>query len=241
MIRRNAAILVISFSLIITASTARFDPVRAHCDTMDGPVIIDAKKALETGNVNLVLVWVRSADEGEIRKAFSSAIEGRKSASGKEASDRAFFETLVRVHRAGEGAGYGGLKPAGSGLNPAVKAADRAIADGKIQPVIDLLSKNLSEKVKERFGEAIEKKNYDPNNVPAGRDFVKAYVEYVHFVEAVHTVINHAGGHHEAEGHGHAAGHGGHEAHLLHILFALIGLAIGAGIMFLIMRRSRRA
>jgi hypothetical protein len=36
---------------------------------MDGPVVKAAQKALETGNVNLVLIWVRKNDEGEIRKA----------------------------------------------------------------------------------------------------------------------------------------------------------------------------
>ena len=38
-----------------------------HCDTLDGPVIGLARKALETGNVNLVLPWVRAEDEPEIR------------------------------------------------------------------------------------------------------------------------------------------------------------------------------
>src|SRR5262245_29993648 len=49
-----------------------------HCDTLDGPVIGLARRALETGNVNLVLPWVRAEDEPEIRRAFEHALAVRK-------------------------------------------------------------------------------------------------------------------------------------------------------------------
>ena len=42
---------------------------RAHCDTLDGPVVQTARKALETGKVNPVLAWVRPQDEAEARGA----------------------------------------------------------------------------------------------------------------------------------------------------------------------------
>lgn len=32
----------------------------------------------------------------------------------------------------------------------------------------------------------LPKKNYDVNDVAAGREYVKAYVEYIHFVERLH-------------------------------------------------------
>jgi hypothetical protein len=41
--------------MILGASVAVF----SHCDTLNGPVIADARKALDTGNVNLVLIWVQ--------------------------------------------------------------------------------------------------------------------------------------------------------------------------------------
>ena len=40
---------------------------RAHCDTMDGPVVKDAKAALEKGDVTPVLKWVAKDAEPEIR------------------------------------------------------------------------------------------------------------------------------------------------------------------------------
>src|SRR5512136_371299 len=78
--------------------------VLAHCDGMDGPVVTAAKKALETGDANPVLIWVQKKDEGEIRKAFQKTLAVRKlSPEAKELGDMYFFETLVRIHRAGEG------------------------------------------------------------------------------------------------------------------------------------------
>ena len=56
-----------------------------------------------------------------------------------------FFETLVRIHRAGEGEPYTGMKPAGRDLGPAVPAADKAIVDGKLEPLYKLLIETIHE------------------------------------------------------------------------------------------------
>src|SRR5687768_12252404 len=67
----------------------------AHCDTLDGPVVSAARKGLESGNVNLVLVWVQKKDEAEIRNAFQKARSVRKTGGdAKELADTYFFETL---------------------------------------------------------------------------------------------------------------------------------------------------
>ena len=44
--------------------------VRAHCDTLDGPVVVTAKAALEKGDVKPVLKWVKGNDEREIKEVF---------------------------------------------------------------------------------------------------------------------------------------------------------------------------
>ena len=79
----------------------------AHCDTLDGPVVAAARKALDSNNVNLVLLWVQKKDDAAIRKHFDKTVAVRKAGGqAKELADMYFFETLVRIHRAGEGAGY---------------------------------------------------------------------------------------------------------------------------------------
>lgn len=155
-----------------------------HCDSMDGPVLKLARKALESGNVNYVLPWVRPTDEGDIRHAFEHALKVRS--LGEEArslADLHFFETLVRIHRAGEGAAYTGLKPSGQDLGPAIAAADRALEDGSPDAVVRLLIEAMRHGVHERLRAAMSRKRFDVNDVAAGRRYVNSYVPYVHYVE----------------------------------------------------------
>lgn len=181
-----------------------------HCDTLDGPVVQLARKALETGNVNLVLPWVRPADEDEIRHAFEHARAVRRlGAEARSLADTHFLETLVRIHRASEGAPYTGLKPAGLDLGPAVPAADKALEDGAIEPVIKLLTDAVREGVRRHFHAAYHQRKFDVNDVRAGRAYVEAYVPYVHYVEALWDAATGAAGHH-AEHEGHDAGHAAH-------------------------------
>lgn len=161
-------------------------PAAAHCDTLDGPVVAAARKALDTGNVNLVLIWVQKRDEAEIRKHFEKTVAVRKvSAQAKELADMYFFETLVRIHRAGEGAGYTGLKPAGK-IEPPIAAADKSLETGKLQEVAQLISKRMEQGLHRHFEDMMKKKKYKPDDVAAGRAFASAYVEYTHYVERLY-------------------------------------------------------
>ena len=173
-----------------------------HCDGLDGPVVTLARKALETGNVNLVLPWVRAEDEGEIRHTFDHAVAVRKlGPDARELADTHFFETLVRIHRAGEGAPYTGLKPAGRDLGPAIPAADQALDHGSVDAVVKLLADAVRAGVHQRFHAAERRRKFDANDVSAGRAYVEAYVPYIHYVERLwHDAQSGAHGH-PAEGH----------------------------------------
>ncbi len=165
---------------------------QAHCDTLDGPVVSAARTALESGDVDRVLVWVKPGDESQIRGAFRQAREVR--ALGGEAqqlADTHFFETLVRVHRAGEGAPYTGLKPAGEVEAP-IAAADRAISTGTLQDVAKLVSARMETGLHERFEAVASKKDYRPEDVDAGRAFVAAYVDFIHYAERLYEAAGSA-------------------------------------------------
>jgi hypothetical protein len=158
----------------------------AHCDTLDGPVVAAASKALQSGNVNLILVWVQKNDEAEIRRLFERVNAARK--AGPEARDLAdmyLFENLVRIHRMGEGAPYTGLKPAGK-PEPAVAAADRSVETGKLEPVANMIFQNMQKGLHGHFDAMMAKKKYKPDDVAAGRSFSSSYVEYVHYVERLY-------------------------------------------------------
>ncbi len=160
--------------------------ILAHCDTMDGPVVQAGRSALERGDVRPAVVWVRPRDEAEIREAFAGAVAVRKlGPEAKRLADRYFFETLVRVHRAGEGAPYTGLKPAGSDPGRGIAAADKAVANGSPQALLDLLNDSLTKGVQERFNRVMQTRIHQEDDVNAGRSYVQAYAEFIHYIEAV--------------------------------------------------------
>ena len=162
-------------------------PVMAHCDSLDGPVVKAALKALETRNPALVLIWVPQKDEADIRAAYKQTLAVRAlGAEARELADRFFFETVVRVHRAGEGAPYTGLKPAGRDLGPAIPAADQALATGSLEPLSKLLVGAIQQHLRERYDEAVSAATFAPGDLSAGRASVRAYVEFIHYVERVY-------------------------------------------------------
>jgi hypothetical protein len=174
----------------------------AHCDTLDGPVVTEAKAALEKGDVTTVLKWVKPGAETEIRSVFEKTMAVRKQGvDAKELADMYFFETLVRVHRAGEGAPYTGLKPAGRDLGPAIPAADKALETGSIERVEKLLVDSVKECLHEHFHHALAKKKYDKKDVDAGRAYVEAYVSYIHCVEGLYEAAKSAAHGHYPEEH----------------------------------------
>jgi hypothetical protein len=176
---------VAAFVMILMLATT--GSALAHCDTLDGPVVIMARQALDKGDVKLVLPWVAAGQEGRIRKAFelTTAVRG-KGEKEKELADMYFFETLVRIHREGEGAPYTGLKPAGLDLGPAIPAADKALESGDPGPLLKLVNEKIHEGIHKYYMEAKEKKAHAGDSVEAGRAYVQAYVPYLHFVERLY-------------------------------------------------------
>ena len=174
----------------------------AHCDGMDGPVVKAARRSLETRDVNLVLIWVQKNDEAEIRRVFEETLAVRAlSARAKELADRYYFETLVRLHRAGEGEPYTGLKPAGRDLGPAIPAADQALEEGSAEHLKLLLNEALQKGLREHFDKALARKKFRSDDLAAGREYVEAYVEFVHYVERIYEASTRAsqGHYHESE------------------------------------------
>jgi hypothetical protein len=183
-----ASVIVLALAWPGTAS--------AHCDTLNGPVVAAARVALQKGDVTPVLRWVKGADEAEIRHAFEQTLIVRKAGpQAQELADRYFFETLVRVHRQGEGAPYTGLKQ-GTDVDPAVEAADKAIQSGSVDRATQLVTGDIAAGIRRRFARVVEARTHADESVMAGREFVEAYVEYVHYIENLHVIAVEETSHH---------------------------------------------
>ena len=171
-----------------------------HCDTMDGPVVKAAIKALEAGDVNLILPYVPPSGEGEVTQAFDKVIRVRKGdAVAREVADLYFFETVVRLHRMGEGAPYTGLKPAGLDVGPVIPVAEKAIEAGSPDALLDLLSNMVRTEVKRRFEHMMHLKEHAGNGVQEARGYISAMLGLQVYSHGLYEYVKsepHAG-HHE--------------------------------------------
>lgn len=162
----------------------------AHCDTMNGPVLTAARDALNTGDVKLILIWVQSGDEAEITDLFNKTLQLRKiNPAVRELADKNFFENVVRIHRAGEGAPYTGIKET-EVVEPPVAAADKALETGNPGEVMKMLNSSISNGVNEKFLTMMSRKDYDKDDVEAGREFIESYVIFMHYVEGIYNSVN---------------------------------------------------
>lgn len=201
---RSTGLVLAALTLTVAALPARG---RAHCDTLGGPVVSDARRAFEKGDVTPALKWVRRADERGIREAFRKALAVRgQGAAAKELAEGWFFETLVRVHREGEGAPYSGLKAAPA--EGAALEADRALDAGDVIGLVSALNSRVAKEIQARFERAKATRRRSGDSVAAGRKAVAAYVEFVHYVENLDRAAAGGGAHAE-----HAAGASAGEVH----------------------------
>lgn len=192
---QNALILVAVAGLLTGFILA--NSVWAHCDTLNGPIIPEARAALEKRNATSILKWVRPQDEAEIQKAFSKAVAIRNtSPEAREVADQFFFETLIRLHRLGEGAPFTGLKDAP--VEPIVALAEKALVAGAADGMLQDLNAHMERAIREKFNQVQAAAKTKDQSVAAGRAYVEAYVTYMHFVEGVHNAILAEPGHHQA-------------------------------------------
>jgi hypothetical protein len=173
-----------------------------HCDSLDGPVVGAARRALEAGRVELVLPFVPAAGEAEVTTVFETAMAIRGLGTEVAAvADRWFFENVVRIHRSGEGAPYTGLKPAGLDVGPVIPVAERALTTGSGDELIGVLSDVVAGQVKERLDHALHLASRAGAGVPSAREYVDAMLGlqvWAHHVYLAALAPAHGGeGHHE--------------------------------------------
>ncbi|MEX1138245.1 MAG: DUF6448 family protein [Bacteroidota bacterium] len=197
----------ISIIVFFTAILLMPYRVQAHCDSVNGPVVKAAKLALEKGDITPVLKWVREEDEGAIRDAFRKTLLVRT--KGKEAAELAdiyFFETLVRIHRAGEGEPYTGLKSADQEVEPGIEAADHAIESGDLKGLMRNLHGRLEAELHARYARVAKSRKKADADVQSGRVFVADYVSFIHYVEGLFLAAQ-GGGHGMPVGNGESHQH----------------------------------
>jgi hypothetical protein len=180
--RAAHVILFAAVFSVLVPSTAS-----AHCDTYDGPVVKAGQRTLETGDLVHALIWIKPAAEPELRAAFERSRKVRDlGPDARELADRFFLETLVRLHRAGEGEPYTGLKPKGTDLGPVIPVADEAITSGSSRALRRLIMDQTAKGLEHRLELVTTKRKFKVKDVQRGREYVEAYVTFMHYAERLY-------------------------------------------------------
>lgn len=182
--------ILASYALLVGLALVPMS-ARAHCDAADGPVATAAIRALDTRNVNLILPFAPAQAEPELSAAFKQALSVReKGPEARALADRYLMETAVRLHRAGEGASYTGLKPAGTDFGPAIPAAEKALKIGKSDDLTALMAEQVAHGIEDRYREAMaHSAAMEPTkaaDVAKARERVSAELAFIGYVEGIY-------------------------------------------------------
>jgi hypothetical protein len=195
----KVAFVMVTVAILLIPASA----LQAHCDAIDGPVAADARRSLASGDLAPALKWVSADQESELSRAFDLAASVRAAGGeNQELADLWFIETAVRLHRLSEGAPYEGLKPAGIDYGPAVRAADAAVESGSLEALEQLLVEGVTSGLHRRFEAAMQARHHAGETTQAGRRWVAAYAELVHYAQRAWESVDQEEGSHDPH-HGH--------------------------------------
>ncbi len=163
--------------------------VFANCDRELGPIVITAKKAIKSGDVSPLLKWTKPKYEQQIRTAFAQDQKVRTlSPEAKIVADNYFLNTAVRLHMAGEGQGFHGIKP-GFGAKPLI-GANEALNNQDIDKLILKYEKDLAVQLRAKYDAVMSLDKTKDINLKDGRAWVVNYAHYLHYVIGLGNAIN---------------------------------------------------
>jgi hypothetical protein len=153
-------------------------------------VVSAARRALDVGDVDLALPFVPAHDEAEVSAAFDRTLRVRGlGEDAREVADLLFFETVVRLHRAGEGAPYNGLRPAGLPTGPVLPLAERAVADGSPDALAELLTGVLRQQLEARLATVGRLAAGRDRSVRDARQYVEAMLGFEVYCHHLHQAM----------------------------------------------------
>jgi hypothetical protein len=154
-----------------------------HFDALDGPVVQDVRKALDTRDVSPILKWVKQEDEIPVREAFARALHARNKKNAEEA-EKGFFAKIIQLHLAGRKVPFTGLKPVGR-TDPAIAKIDQALASGSPDDLIKRFTGDATQGIRKHYEIVAAAYRHKDESVGKGRAFVEAYIEFIHYIAQI--------------------------------------------------------
>ncbi len=188
--RLLASALTIATAALVAGVLALSQPAAAdaHCDSVNGPVVAAARKSLDSGDIKFILAYVKPEAEAELASAFKETLTVRQNSQAQALADRYFFETAVRLHRAGEGAAYTGLTTK-TEYGPALEAAESALETGSVGDVKTLLGNALLTGVDAKYQAVLDARSTASREgtVEAYREQAEAELIFEKYVDALYA------------------------------------------------------
>jgi hypothetical protein len=151
-------------------------------------VVRAARRALGEERVAVVLPFVPKAAEKEVTELFHKVVHARKADPvSRDVADEHFFDTVVRLHRAGEGAPFTGLKPAGLDVGPVIPVAEHAAESGDGRALEDILVDVVRAEVQRRLRHLAHLRPEMEHGVDHAREYVKASLGLQVWAHALYT------------------------------------------------------
>lgn len=175
--------------LLLTGVATPLSAAQAHCDAINGPVVQAAERALQTADFSEIAIWVSDEHEEELRQKFEQSRNVyQQGGDPRELAQDYFYSTAVRLHRLSEGMTFEGVKPP-QPLTQDLALAEQSLASENPGAVIDYLSRQMGEEVRELHRNVIEAAKSKEQSVEAGREWADAYVRYVIYVHGLDGTI----------------------------------------------------
>lgn len=146
----------------------------------NGPVMRAAKMALETGNVDYILIWVPEESANTLKNLLEkTCCERTTRRKARNHSVEWYMQTINRLHSE-----Y--FRP--HDLNISTKTAEerrtilqveKACETGNFDEIATVMQVTSDEEIRRRFNEVLDKSDYDVDNIAAGRAYVSAFTDFI--------------------------------------------------------------
>lgn len=149
----------------------------------NGPGMDAAKKALETGKAHHILIWIPEELKSTLKNFLEKACcerNTRKNVHGHAVDWH--FQTIHRL----QSLYYGPHNLNITTKEPEEKAiillVERACEGGNFEEITTVIPDTPTGDMPQRFNDVMKKKNYDVENIAAGRVYVSAFTDFIVFV-----------------------------------------------------------
>lgn len=157
--------------------------MQKYPDVIQGPVVKAAKMALETGNVNYILIWLPEESENTLKNLLEKTCCKRSSRMNmqNQAYDW-YFATVNRFFSTSRSYDYLKTQFGGLAEKPLVLKVDTAIESGNFEEIRDIIPITHEADAKQRFLHVMNMRNYPVNDIAAGRAYVSAFFDFNRYV-----------------------------------------------------------